>query len=205
MIAKLTGVIDSLGDGVAVIDVRGVGYLVACSQRTLDRLQPGEAASLLVETQVREDAISLFGFADAHERDWFRRLITVQGVGARGAMAVLSAVPADALAGAIASGDRATITRAPGVGIKLATRIIAELRDAAVAVPVRATAGRAGGGDGAAGPTGEAVSALVNLGFAPSEAVDAVSASVQALGQEASLEELISASLASLAPKEQPA
>ncbi|MGZ9034918.1 MAG: Holliday junction branch migration protein RuvA [Rhodospirillales bacterium] len=204
MIAKLTGIIDSLGDGTLVIDVCGVGYLVACSQRTLSGLSVGEPASVLVETQVREDAISLFGFADAHERDWFRRLITVQGVGARAAMAILSAVPADALAGAIAAGDRAMITRAPGVGTKLATRIVAELRDAAVAVP-RATAAGPVMVHGAAAPIGEAVSALVNLGFGASEALDAVTAARQTLGEDAGLEALISASLAALAPKEQPA
>ncbi|MDZ3837505.1 MAG: Holliday junction branch migration protein RuvA [Rhodospirillales bacterium] len=205
MIAKLTGIIDSFGDGALVIDVRGVGYLVACSQRTLAGLAAGEPASLLIETQVREDAISLFGFADADEQDWFRRLITVQGVGARAAMAILSAVPAEALASAIAAGDRAMITRAPGVGIKLATRIIAELRDAAVTAP-RVAVGRplaAGGGAGA--PLGEAVSALVNLGFGPSEALDAVTAAREALGEEAGIEALIATSLAGLAPKEQPA
>ena len=177
----------------------------SCSQRTLAGLAAGEPASLLIETQVREDAISLFGFADADERDWFRRLITVQGVGARAAMAILSAVPAEALASAIAAGDRAMITRAPGVGIKLATRIIAELRDAAVTAP-RVAVGRplaAGGGAGA--PLGEAVSALVNLGFGPGEALDAVTAAREALGEEAGIEALIAASLAGLAPKEQPA
>lgn len=202
MIAKLTGIIDSLGDGALVIDVRGVGYLVSCSQRTLAGLAVGEPASLLVETQVREDAIALFGFADAHERDWFRRLITVQGVGARAAMAILSAVPAEALATAIAAGDRAMITRAPGVGTKLATRIIAELRDAAAAVPPVA-GGRAVAAGGAAAPLAEAVSALVNLGFGPSEALDAVTAAREALGEDAAIEALVSRSLAGLAPKEQ--
>lgn len=201
MIAKLTGIIDSLGDGALVIDVRGVGYLVSCSQRTLAGLAVGEPASLLVETQVREDAIALFGFADAHERDWFRRLITVQGVGARAAMAILSAVPAEALATAIAAGDRAIITRAPGVGTKLATRIIAELRDAAVAIPP-AGGGRGVAAGGAAAPLAEAVSALVNLGFGPSEALDAVTAAREALGEDAGVEALVGRSLAGLAPKE---
>lgn len=204
MIAKLTGIVDSLGEGALIIDVRGVGYLVACSQRTLAELSVGEAASLLIETQVREDAISLFGFADADERDWFRRLITVQGVGARAAMAILSAVPAEALAGAIAAGERAVITRAPGVGTKLATRIIAELRDAASLVP-RLVASRPAAGVAASAPLAEAVSALVNLGFGPSEALDAVSLASESLGEDAALDALISASLAGLAPKEQPA
>lgn len=205
MIAKLTGIIDSLGDGTLIIDVRGVGYLVSCSQRTLAALAAGEPASLLIETQVREDAISLFGFAEAHEREWFRRLITVQGVGARAAMAILSAVPAEALAAAIVAGDRAMITQAPGVGTKLATRIIAELRDAAVVIPPIAPGRRPIAAGGAAAPLGEAVSALVNLGFGPSEALDAVTAAREALGEEAGLEALISTSLAGLAPKEQPA
>jgi Holliday junction DNA helicase RuvA len=147
----------------------------------------------------------LFGFADADERDWFRRLITVQGVGARAAMAILSAVPGQALAGAIAAGDRAMITRAPGVGIKLATRIVAELRDAAVTAPRLPAAHGVAAGGGTAAPLGEAVSALVNLGFAPGEALDAVTAAREALGEEAGVEALISASLAGLAPKEQPA
>jgi Holliday junction DNA helicase RuvA len=161
----------------------------------LGRLAAGDAASLLIETQVREDAISLFGFADADEREWFRRLITVQGVGARAAMAILSAVPAEALAGAIAAGDRAMITRAPGVGIKLATRIIAELRGAAGHAVAAA--------GGTAAPLGEAVSALVNLGFGPGEALDAVTAARETLGEAAGVEALISAGLAGLAPKEQ--
>lgn len=205
MIAKLTGTIDSIGEGAAVIDVHGVGYLVFCSQRTLCELDAHAAASLLVETQVREDAIILYGFARADERDWFRRLITVQGVGAKAALAILSAVPAETLAGAIAAGDRAVIMRASGVGARLAARVIGELRDAAVAAPRGSAAGPAGVGAHVgedAAPTRQAVSALVNLGFSASEAVDAVAAAVARRGPQASVEMLITDGLAVLAPKE---
>ena len=129
MIAKLTGVVDSTGDGWAVIDVSGVGYRVFCSAPTLGRLRTGEAASLLIETHMREDHIHLYGFIDASECDWFRLLTTVQGVGAKVGLAILSALGADDLARALVSGDRAAVTRANGVGAKLATRILSELKD----------------------------------------------------------------------------
>lgn len=201
MIAKLTGVIDSIGEGSAIIDVHGVGYLVLCSQRTLSQIDGRSPASLLVETHVREDAIVLYGFARADERDWFRRLITVQGVGAKAALAILSAVPADTLAGAIAAGDRATIMRAPGVGAKLAARIMGELRSEAVAPPAGSTVRLPDGGEASA-PTREAVSALVNLGFSAGEAVDAVTAVAGRHEGPVRVEVLISESLAALAPKE---
>ncbi len=201
MIAKLTGTIDSIGEGAAVIDVRGVGYLVLCSQRTLSELVIHGPASLLIETQVREDAILLYGFARADERDWFRRLITVQGVGAKAALAILSAVPAETLAAAIAAGDRAMIMRAPGVGAKLAARVIGELRDEAVVAPRGASVRAAKVGEDVA-PTHQAVSALVNLGFSTSEAVDAVATAAGRRGGQASVETLITDSLATLAPKE---
>src|SRR5215470_4338437 len=130
MIAKLTGRLDSAGDSHAVVDVGGVGYLVRCSARTLAALpQPGGPVSVATEMIVREDAIELFGFAEAAERDWFRLLTTVQGVGARIALALLSALPLDDLARAIATGDRAMLTRADGVGPKLAARLANELKD----------------------------------------------------------------------------
>ncbi len=135
MIAKLTGLIDSTDGEGAVLDVGGVGYLVFCSARTLARLPArGMPASLLIETHVREDHIHLYGFADAGERDWFRLLTTVQGVGARLALAVLSVLGPDDLARAIAAADRASLARAPGVGPKLAGRIAAELKDKVGAV-----------------------------------------------------------------------
>lgn len=202
MIAKLTGIIDSIGDGWAVIDVHGVGYLVLCSRPTLSDLNAGAPAGLLVETQVREDAITLYGFARTDERDWFRKLITVQGVGAKAALAILSAVPTDALAGAIAAGDRATITRAPGVGAKLAARIVGELRAEAVTPSPNAAVRLPVSGEASA-PAREAVSALVNLGFSAGEAVDAVTAVAGRHDGPVAVETLISESLVALAPREQ--
>jgi holliday junction DNA helicase RuvA len=125
MIAKLSGLVDALGDDWAVIDVGGVGYLVFCSGRTLSRLpRLGEAARLLIETHVREDHIHLYGFAEEAERQWFRLLLTVQGVGSKVAMAILSALSADALTEAIGAGDKAMLSRAQGVGPKLAARLV---------------------------------------------------------------------------------
>ena len=139
MIAALRGTVESLEEDRCVVDVAGVGYLVQASTRTLAALpQPPGIARLLVETQVREDAISLFGFADTAERDWFRLLLTVQGVGAKVALNLLSALsPAD-LVRAIAAGDRASLTRAAGVGAKLAVRLLSELREKAGAMPTAA-------------------------------------------------------------------
>src|SRR5690606_9500647 len=132
VIASLAGTIASNGDGQAVVEVGGVGYLVFASRRTLDRLPPqGGAVRLLIETHVREDHIHLYGFADASERAWFRLLTTVQGVGAKVALAVLSVLPPDALARAIAAQDRRAIAQADGVGPKLALRIATELREKA--------------------------------------------------------------------------
>ncbi|MBC7635007.1 MAG: Holliday junction branch migration protein RuvA, partial [Acetobacteraceae bacterium] len=136
MIAKLTGRIEGLEADRCIVDVNGVGYLVQSSTRTLSALQDGGTASLLIETQVREDAIQLFGFAESAERDWFRLLTTVQGVGAKVALGILSALSPRDLIGAIQSGDRASLTRAPGVGPKLAVRLLTELRDKAGAMPV---------------------------------------------------------------------
>ena len=134
MIGKLNGLIDSYGDDFVIVDVNGVGYVVFCSTRTLQNLpRPGEAATLAIETQVREDAIRLFGFRSDVERDWFRLLQTVQGVGAKVALAILSTLEAGALATAIATQDKAAVARAPGVGPKLAQRIVAELKDKAPA------------------------------------------------------------------------
>ena len=130
MIAKLAGTVDSVGPDGAVIDVGGVGYLAFCSTRTIGRLPPpGGAVRLLIETHVREDHIHLYGFIDAAERDWFRLLTTVQGVGARLALAILSAVAPEALALTIVAQDKAMLARADGVGPRLAARIVNELRD----------------------------------------------------------------------------
>ena len=143
MIALLTGRVAALEDGSCVVDVGGVGYLVHASTRTLAALPAAPApARLLIETQVREDAILLYGFADSAERDWFRLLTTVQGVGGKVALGILSALAPRELVAAIAAGDRASLTRAQGVGPRLAVRLLTELREKAGAMP--AGAGAAG-------------------------------------------------------------
>ncbi len=198
MIAKLTGVLDSWGEDWAVIDVGGVGYLVYCSGRTLGRLPgAGGQASLTIETHVREDHIHLYGFADTLERDWFRLLTTVQGVGAKVALALLSVMSPDEIAAAIVAQDRAALTRAAGVGAKLAARMLVELKDRAaeVAVVRRVDFGAAGGDDGA---KGDAISALVNLGYRRVEAFGAVSEAARSLGGEAPVEALVKAGLKEL-------
>ncbi len=196
MIAKLRGVLDGLGDGSAVVDVGGVGYLVYCSSATLALLPPrGQPATLAIETVVREDHIHLYGFADEQEREWFRLLQTVQSVGARLALAILGALPAAELAACIAAQDRAGLTRAPGVGPKLAARILSELRDKAPALPGAAAMPAAGAGAADA----DAVAALVNLGYRPTEAHGAVSGAVRTLGPDAPVEALIRAGLKELA------
>ena len=135
MIGKLSGVVDSLDEDGLILDVNGVGYLVAASARTLRALPPvGQPAALLIETQVREDAIRLYGFLTAGERDWFRLLQSVQGVGAKVALGILGALTADALSAAIARQDKAMMARAPGVGPKLAARLVLELKDKAPAL-----------------------------------------------------------------------
>ncbi len=203
MIAKLTGVVDSIGDGWIVVDVGGVGYLVACPARTLTRLSPGAAVSLRIETIVREDAIALFGFVEEAERVWFRLLTSVQGVGAKAALAVLSALPAGDLALAVAAGDRQAIGRAAGIGPKLAQRIVAVLADKAAAAALPA----APSGEGTSVPaapsgTADAVAALVGLGFAPADALAAVAAAARSLAPDAAAEALIRGGLARLAPPE---
>jgi Holliday junction DNA helicase RuvA len=195
MIAKLTGVVDSTGDGWTILDVSGVGYRVFCSARTLGRLGPGEAASLLIETHMREDHIHLYGFIDEAERDWFRLLTTVQGVGAKVGLAILSALGSGDLARALASGDRPAITRANGVGAKLATRILSELKDKVGGIALAPAAGMDG-----AGAVGDAASALVNLGYGASEALGAVSQAAVKIGADADTKALIRAGLAELAP-----
>lgn len=198
MIAKLTGRVDALEAGRCIVDVNGVGYLVHASTRTLAALPaPPAMAQLLIETQVREDAISLFGFADAAERDWFRLLTTVQGVGARVALGILSALSPRDLAGAIAAGNRASLTRAPGVGAKLAIRLLTELREKAGAMP--APPGTPVMPRALAGVAEDALSALVNLGYRRPEAQPAVSRVLERLGEGASLDAVIRDSLRELA------
>ena len=199
MIAKLTGIVDSIGEDWAVIDVAGVGYLVFCNGRTLGRLSIGESAVLLVETEMREDRIQLYGFAETAEREWFRLLTTVQGVGAKAALAILTVLAPGDLVRAIAAADRAAIRRAAGVGPKLAGRIVSELKDKVANI----TLGPAAATDAPASvATADAVSALVNLGYTPSEALAAVSDSARRLGADAATAALIRAALSELAPAE---
>jgi Holliday junction DNA helicase RuvA len=198
VIAKLRGIVDAIEDGRCVLDVNGVGYLVFCSSRTIAALPnaPG-VASLLIETQVREDAISLYGFGTGAERDWFRLLTTVQGVGAKVALALLSALSPDQLIAAIATGDKSALTRSPGVGPKLAARLLLELRERAGAMP--------GGGvvlpafPAPAGAVADALSALTNLGYRRAEAEAALSRVVADAGADAALDVLIRGGLKALA------
>ncbi len=203
MIAKLTGIVDFQGEDWAVVDVSGVGYRVFCSGRTLGRMTVGEAVTVLVETHVREDHIHLYGFADAMERDWFRLLTTVQGVGAKVGLGILTALSADALVQAIAAQDRAAIRQAAGVGAKLAGRIVSELKDKVGALVLGPVAASPGDGGGLRGPAADAVSALVNLGYTPSEALGAVSQAGGRLGLEAPVEALIRGGLVELGAGEQ--
>ena len=195
MIAKLSGLLDSVGTDHCIVDCGGVGYLVFCSARTLRRIgDVGTAVSLRIEMQVREDAITLFGFIDLSERDWFRRLTTVQGVGSRVALALLSVLEPDKLGQAIAAQDRTALVQADGVGPKLANRLISELKDkvADLYIAGGAVSGPAGVvPTGAAGVTNDAVSALVNLGYRRAEAFTAVAAAVQKAGPDAKVEQLI--------------
>jgi holliday junction DNA helicase RuvA len=201
MIGKLKGSVDSLAEDHLILDVKGVGFLVHCSSRTLGRLpRSGEPATLAIETQVREDSIRLYGFTSEAERDWFRLLQSVQGVGAKVALAILGVLDEAELAAAIARQDRSAIARAPGVGPKLAARIAAELKDkgpavsAAELVPVGATAANAA-------PTAvqDAISALVNLGYGRPQAAGAVAAAQVALGETAAASALIRRGLKELA------
>ncbi|GAB5388406.1 MAG: Holliday junction branch migration protein RuvA [Alphaproteobacteria bacterium] len=195
MIASLRGTLADWSDGQMVIDVNGVGYLVFCSARTMDAAQTqsgGGDVSLLIETNVREDHIHLYGFADAAERDWFRLLTTVQGVGAKVGLAILSVLPPDQIGTAIVAQDKAMLTRADGVGPKLAQRLLSELKDkaaklATTAALSTAVAGDAGGASPSPADAGnkasmDAVSALANLGYGRAEALTAVSA-VMARGE----------------------
>jgi len=204
MIGKLKGLIDSYGEDYVILDVGGVGYPVHCSSRTLQALPaPGEAAVLSIETYVREDQIKLFGFRGDTEREWFRLLQTVQGVGAKVALAILSTLaPAD-LANAIALRDIAMVSRAPGVGKKVAERIVTELRTKAPAYAGAAT-GTIGlkqelGEGVAAAPITDAVSALVNLGYSRDIAANAVAAALKSAGEGADASKLIRFGLKELA------
>ena len=199
MIARLRGIVEGIEDGRCIVDVGGVGYLVFCSSRTLGALPDAGVVSLLIETQVREDAIALYGFATAAEREWFRLLTTVQGVGAKVALALLSALSPDQLIAAIATADKAMLTRTPGVGPKLAIRICTELREKAGGMP-------GGGGVVLAanltvmrGNAADALSALTNLGYRRAEAEAALARAADEHGEAAALDVLIRAGLKALA------
>ncbi|WP_398465282.1 Holliday junction branch migration protein RuvA [Tardiphaga sp.] len=196
MIGKLKGVIDSYGEDYVILDVQGVGYQVHCSARTLQALpQAGEAAVLSIETYVREDQIKLFGFRSDMEREWFRLLQTVQGVGARVALAVLSTLPPAELANAIALRDKAAVARTPGVGPKVAERIVSELKDKAPAFasvdPVVAQLAGAVADDNAPRAVSDAISALVNLGYGQPQAAAAVATASRNAGEGAETAMLI--------------
>jgi Holliday junction DNA helicase RuvA len=196
MIGKLSGIVDSIHEDHCILDVNGVGYLVHCPSSTLSRLTVGAPASLMIETKVSEDAIRLYGFAGAEEREWFRLLQTVQNVGARVALNVLSALSAKDLQHALALSDKAMIGKAQGVGPKLALRIVTELKDKAPAMMLRGHAE-----DGAVipiaaprGPEADAVAALVKLGYSQGQAAESVARITRDMG-DAPVDVLIRESL----------
>ena len=203
MIGKLTGRLDSVGVATLIIDVAGVGYEVTVPARTLASLPAiGEMMTLSIDTHMREDAIRLYGFASEHDRAWFRALQSVQGVGAKVALAVLGAISSSELANAVALQDKGQVSRAPGVGPKVAARIVAELKDK---MPMLVPALRVAGSQAAVAmlPEGlaarDAVSALLNLGYAHVQAAGAVTAALDKAGREARTEELIRLGLKELA------
>lgn len=207
MIGQLKGIVDAIGEQHAIVDVGGVGYEVQLSARTLRNLKLGEAVVLTIDTHVREDAIRLFGFQSEVERSWFRTLQNVQGVGSKVALGVLGVLSTQDLANAIALGNWAAVEQAPGVGKKLAQRIVAELKDKAPALSVAGlnvpAAGAGGVGASDMPPEGlaaaEAISALTNLGYNPAQASAAVAAAMKELGAEADTAKLIRRGLKELA------
>lgn len=202
MIGKLKGIVDSVGEDWVIVDVGGVGYHVTCSGKTLSTLPAiGERAVLAIETYVREDQIRLFGFAHDEERDWFRLLLGVQGVGTRMALGVLSVFAPHELAAAIAAEDKKAMVRAPGVGPKLAGRITSELKDKVPHFAVLPGAVALAGGAGGTVPdaVGDAVSALVHLGYGETQALGAVTVAGRKLDDTATAELLIRQSLKELA------
>ena len=201
MIGKLTGTVDSITDETVILDVNGVGYLVQCPASTLSRLSVGAHVSLMIEMKVSEDAIKLYGFASAEEREWFRLLQTVQNVGGKVALSVLSTLSPQQLQRALALGDKAMIGRASGVGPKLALRIATELKDKAPSVMLHGEEeGRVAAiAHAPRGPEGDAVSALVHLGYSDARAAEAVARAVQALGEQTETPALIREALKGMA------
>ncbi|GAA5054050.1 Holliday junction branch migration protein RuvA [Erythrobacter westpacificensis] len=198
MIAKLTGRLDETGEDWAIVDVQGVGYLVHCSARTLSALGAvGDACTVHTDLQVSENDMRLLGFAESSERDWFRLLTGVQGVGSKVGLAILSALSTAELRDACAAGDAASVARANGVGPKLAGRIVNELKEKAGAMPGAASAGGVAGAAvmPAGGASADAVSALQNLGFKPAVAAQAVARAQEELGEGAAEGDLIRVAL----------
>ena len=199
MIGKLSGTVDSLQDDAVILDVGGVGYLVQCPSSTLSRLAVGAHASLLIEMKVSDDAIRLYGFAAAEEREWFRLLQTVQSVGAKVALAVLSTLSSRDLQRALALSDKAMIGRAPGVGPKLALRITTELKDKAPAMMLRGEGEPHTPVIAPRGPTADAVTALVKLGYSEGQAAEAVARAANDLGDAAETGALLREALRGMA------
>jgi holliday junction DNA helicase RuvA len=194
MIGKLRGTIDSIGEDFLILDVNGVGYVVHCSTRTLQTLpQAGATAALAIETQVREDSIRLYGFLNEGERDWFRLLQTVQGVGAKVALALLGVLSANELSAAIARQDKTALARTSGVGPRLAARLVAELKDKAPASVGAPLPGLAAGPAGAADAPAieDAIAALINLDYSRQQATNAVAIARAELGESAEAAALI--------------
>ena len=205
MIGKLKGKVDAIGESYLLIDVNGVGYEVQASSRTLRNLKPGDEVALTIDTHVREDAIRLFGFQSELERNWFRTLQTIQGVGAKVALSVLGVLSPPDLASAVALGNWSAVEEAPGVGKKLALRIVAELKDKAPSLSIaglQPTGVAPAGSPGAAASglaAAEAISALTNLGYNPAQANAAVALASRELGEAAETPALIKSSLKELA------
>jgi len=203
MIGKLKGKVDAIGESFLVVDVHGVGYEVQASSRTLRNLKPGDDVTLTIDTHVREDAIRLFGFQSEFERSWFRTLQTIQGVGAKVALSVLGILSPQELANSVALGNSAAVEEAPGVGKKLAQRIVAELKDKAPSLAAVGLPQQAGAIAPAVPPAGlaaaEAMSALTNLGYNPAQANTAVALASRELGEAADTAGLIKRALKELA------
>lgn len=206
MIGRLRGRIEAIGEQTAIVDVGGVGYEVACSARALRQFKMGDEVALSIDTHVREDAIRLYGFQSEVERSWFRTLQTVQGVGAKVALSILSVLSVNELALAVARGDWARVEQANGVGKKLAQRVTAELKDKSPAASLGAGIGGAEPATGAAAavhaeptPAAEAISALTNLGYQPAQASAAIAVAFKELGSDAPTPALIRRGLKELA------
>ena len=201
MIGKLTGTVDSIADDTVILDVHGVGYLVQCPASTIARLTVGAPASLMIEMKVSEDAMKLYGFASAEEREWFRLLQTVQNVGGKVALSVLSTLNPRELQRALALGDKAMIGRAPGVGPKLALRIATELKDKAPSMMLRGEedATAVAMAHAPRGPEADAVSALIHLGYSDARAAEAVARAAQVLGEHTEAGVLIREALKGMA------